>query len=178
MKKYLNYILFLLAISFCGSCNSQTKRMKSIDGQYLVEDYIKKWKANKRYTLKVLEAMPEADYDFKPADGMKTFKSQATHIASWLNNHIKKVGLTGLTKVDASSKKSLMASLEKNFDELLTYIETIDANKLGENTRMWYGQSTRSRLMNLMDNHLAHHRGQMIVYLRLKGIRAPSYVGW
>jgi uncharacterized damage-inducible protein DinB len=43
---------------------------------------------------------------------------------------------------------------------------------------MWYGSSTKNRILNLMDNHLAHHRGQMIVYLRLKGIEPPSYVGW
>ena len=29
-----------------------------------------------------------------------------------------------------------------------------------------------------MDNHLAHHRGQLIVYLRLMGLKPPSYVGW
>lgn len=29
-----------------------------------------------------------------------------------------------------------------------------------------------------MDNHLAHHRGQMIIYLRLQGIKPPAYTGW
>lgn len=149
-----------------------------MDNQYIIEDYLKKWKGNKRYTMKVLEAMPEEHYDFKPVEGMKTFKSQATHIANWLNNHIKKVGHTGLTKVDTGSKESLMASFNTIFDELLAYIETLDPDILSETTRMWYGQSTKSRLMNLMDNHLTHHRGQLIAYLRLKNIKAPSYVGW
>ncbi|MCU0354066.1 MAG: DinB family protein [Cytophagales bacterium] len=29
-----------------------------------------------------------------------------------------------------------------------------------------------------MENHIIHHRGQAIVYLRLKGIRPEGYVGW
>ncbi len=37
-------------------------------------ELIKKWKGNKRYTLKFVEAMPEDDYDFKPSDEMKSYK--------------------------------------------------------------------------------------------------------
>ncbi|NJL74904.1 MAG: hypothetical protein HC892_07620 [Saprospiraceae bacterium] len=30
----------------------------------------------------------------------------------------------------------------------------------------------------LMNDHLTHHRAQMIVYLRLKDVQPPKYVGW
>ncbi len=137
----LTFISFVLSLS----CNGQMAKKESMGNQYIIEDYLKKWKSNKRYTMKVLEAMPETHYNFKPTDGMKAFKSQANHMANWLNNHIKKVGHPGLTKVDATSKETLIASFNTIFDELLTYIETIDPNTLGETSRMWYGQSTKSR---------------------------------
>jgi uncharacterized damage-inducible protein DinB len=30
----------------------------------------------------------------------------------------------------------------------------------------------------LMHDHHTHHRGQIIVYLRLNGLKPPKYVGW
>lgn len=145
---------------------------------YIVQDYTKKWNGNKRYLLKILQAMPEENYDFKPIEGMKTFKSQTIHIYSWLNNHMKKIGLSGLTKVDTKSKESLLESITKIFDEIIEYITHIDSESLSTSMKMWYGESTHLRLLNLMDNHLSHHRGQMVVYLRLQGVKPPSYIGW
>lgn len=152
--------------------------MDAIDGDYIIQDYIKRWNANKRYLLRILSAMPEDAYDFKPTVDMKSFKSQATHIASWLTNHFKKMGHSGLTPFDKSNKRKIIASYEVFFDEIIAYVSQLNPNELKNTIKMWYGQSTKSRLMNLMDNHLAHHRGQMVVYLRLKGIKPPSYVGW
>lgn len=40
------------------------------------------------------------------------------------------------------------------------------------------GPLTRRQILILMHDHQAHHIGQLIVYLRLKGIKPPGYVGW
>jgi uncharacterized damage-inducible protein DinB len=29
-----------------------------------------------------------------------------------------------------------------------------------------------------MENHIIHHRGQAIVYLRLNGVKPKGYFGW
>ncbi len=174
----LALFLFISCVSICSSCIAQAKTMTTTDRDYIIEDYIKKWKANKRYLLKILEAMPASEYDFKPAEGMKTFKSQSTHIASWLNSHIKNVGHNGLTPLNTSSKEFIIQSYTTLFDEIIDFVSKLSPNELNQPVKMWYGQSTKSRLMNLMDNHMTHHRGQMIVYLRLKNIKPPSYIGW
>ncbi len=37
---------------------------------------------------------------------------------------------------------------------------------------------TERQIINLMNDHLTHHRAQAIVYLRLNGVMPPKYVGW
>lgn len=37
---------------------------------------------------------------------------------------------------------------------------------------------TRRQILLLLHDHQTHHIGQVIVYLRLKGIKPPAYVGW
>ena len=40
------------------------------------------------------------------------------------------------------------------------------------------GPKTRSQIIQLVDDHHTHHRAQLIIYLRLLGIKPPRYVGW
>ena len=48
---------------------------------WIVTELVEKWENNKSYTIKCLEAMPAEDYDFVPAEGMRSFMEQAVHIA-------------------------------------------------------------------------------------------------
>ncbi len=167
----LGYYFFIEGILHHNQFNH-----KNMD--FVKEELVKKWKANKRYTLKILEAMPEAAYDFKPEEGMKTFISQASHIASWLSNHITKIEPIEMPKINKSGKAALITSIDIMFDHIIAYLQQMNVEILKEEIKMWYGKSSKLRILNLMDNHLSHHRGQMIVYLRLKGIKPPSYIGW
>nr|WP_262481137.1 DinB family protein [Algibacter pectinivorans] len=35
---------------------------------------------------------------------------------------------------------------------------------------------TKRQILLLLADHITHHRGQMLVYMRLKGIKPPRYV--
>lgn len=177
------FIIWMLLMQSCIQLNSQNQEERlpmnaPAENQWLIEDLIKKWENNKKYSLEVLQAMPEEHYDFVPVKGMKSFREQASHIASGFNYQLKKSGLPALPAVKGQSKAAMIASYTEIFDSLIQNLKNYEADKLREEASMWYGSSTKLRMLNLMDNHLAHHRGQMIVYLRLKGIKAPSYIGW
>lgn len=159
------------------SLNAQTD-------SYQINDLIKKWENNGSYTLAIIDAMPEADFDFRPTTDMMTFRKQTWHIANTVTRHMERFGHPGLTPVDTTSKATILESYATIFKEVLDYLPTLSAdptqeNNLAEIVPMWYDEaSTRNRFINLMDNHISHHRGQMIVYLRLKGVTPPQYVGW
>ena len=40
------------------------------------------------------------------------------------------------------------------------------------------GPKSKLQILNLLQDHLSHHRGQLIVYLNLNNIKPPSYIGW
>ncbi|WP_374662973.1 DinB family protein [Parasegetibacter sp. NRK P23] len=37
---------------------------------------------------------------------------------------------------------------------------------------------SKLQIINLLSDHQTHHRGQLLVYLRLCGLTPPKYVGW
>jgi uncharacterized damage-inducible protein DinB len=180
-------LIVIITILFqnCTPTNSTSKTevesTKTVDNQsqsFEINDFITKWENNKTYTLAVLEAMPEEHYDFQPTEEIKSFKAQAAHIVSSFNFQMEFIGYPNLAKVDETSKASVIESYTEIFDVIIAHLKTLDTKNLGEEITPFYGRSTKSRMLNLMDNHLAHHRGQLTVYLRLKGIKPPKYVGW
>jgi len=180
--KFQHLILFL-AFQLCllpvVNAQQPAKQVKADpSNQWAVNDLVKKWEGNKEYTIGVLEAMPAEGYDFVPAEGMRSFKEQAAHIGSVFAVKMGKLGNTDLPRVDDTSKETIIASCNLIFDAIIAHLKQLPGKTLQEETKMWYGPSSKNRIMMLMDNHLAHHRGQMIVYLRLKGVEPPKYVGW
>ncbi len=142
------------------------------------KELIYKWKGNQRYTMRMLDAMPDETFDFKPAEGMKTFKSQASHIATWLRTNFRHLQGAELEKAPTKSKEEISLALQSFFDALLDYLQQAPPEELATPVKMWYGKVSKESLLSTMDNHLSHHRGQMVVYLRLQGIQPPSYIGW
>ena len=171
----MKYLLSIILISTLSSFYSQNK---DTEANWLVAELVIKWENNKSYILEMLEAMPEEHYNFVPADKMRTYKEQAEHIVGSFNYQLTKTGFFDLPSVDNANKKSLIKSYTAIFDEIISKLKNVKDSELKTKTAMWYGQSSYLRILNLADNHLAHHRGQMIVYLRLKGIKPPRYIGW
>jgi len=148
------------------------------DLQWILDELIVKWNHNKEYCIEMIEAMPEDAFEFIPADDMMSFRKQAAHIVTTLHWQMKNLEFDSLPEFDDSNKETLIASYTELFDYLISELEAMDASELKNTVDVFYGESSKRRLLNLMDNHIAHHRGQMIVYLRMKGITPPKYRGW
>lgn len=186
MKGHLVLICVVatVVLSGCSSTEETVEKqnneetMKENSNQWIVDDLIIKWENNKKYTLEMIELMPEEAMDEIPAEGMESYRWQVEHFSKSFVNQSGKIPDFPIAEIDVTTKESMLKSMEEVFDSILKYLNQINGSKLSETMEMWYGTSTRLRVFNLMDNHLAHHRGQMIVYLRLKGIKPAKYVGW
>lgn len=162
--------------------NSETE-LKSESLQWILDDLIIKWQNNKDYCIEVIDAMPEDGFNLIPSDNiqsnsMMTFWEQAVHIATTMHWQMEKLGFNDLPEFDYGSEEALISSYNSLFDYLISELEQMDPASLNETVDVFYDESTKLRLLNLMDNHVAHHRGQMIVYLRMKGVTPPKYRGW
>ncbi len=77
-----------------------------------------------------------------------------------------------------SEKEEIIASLEKAFDAVGETVAATSEEELKETVEFFAGPKSKLQILNLLLDHVTHHRGQIIVYLNLKEIEPPRYVGW
>lgn len=165
----------ILTITLMTSIFSQAQ-------SHFFEVYLEKWENSKNYMLAVAEALPEEAYGFKPTEREMTFAVQLAHInqnINWLTTTY----LVGETfeKVpfdDTLSKKELIAQLEASFNTTHTIIKSLSSADLETKVDFFAGEKTKLHILNLLQDHVTHHRGQLLVYLNLNNIKPPRYVGW
>jgi uncharacterized damage-inducible protein DinB len=163
--------MFTLFFSFFGSAQNES-----------MEIFLEKWQNSKIYLVEIAKAMPEEKYNFKPTAREMSFGEQLIHIKGnmdWL-------GTTYFTsnKFDKKkdekiySKKEIISMLEVSFDKVYEVIKNTKPEALKDKVEFFAGPKTKLQILNLLQDHVSHHRGQLIVYLNLNGIKPPSYVGW
>lgn len=122
----------------------------------------------KNYMLAVAEAMPENSYEFKPVAEVWTFNELINHIAYgiqwWEANYVKMTETAWNPPASKAGKKETIKNLQQCFAALQ---ETLSKITLNDDTVKGFYSTFE---------HIAHHRGQATVYLRLKGITPPDYI--
>ena len=148
----------------------------------LLEDFKIKWKNATDYTLEFAKAMPEENYSFKPVPAEMSFGEQLKHIAGnmvWLSSSYLNGAPTKLDPMNTgNSKKEIIDILEKSFAYAAETVNHLNEKMLNQNVDFFAGFMTKRRILLLMTDHVTHHRGQLVVYLRLNGIEPPAYRGW
>jgi uncharacterized damage-inducible protein DinB len=163
--------MFTLFFSFFGSAQNES-----------IEAFLEKWENSKTYLVEIAKAMPEESYSYKPTEREMSFREQLLHIKGnmdWL-------GTTYFTadkfekKKDKKtySKEEIISMLEMSFDKVYEVIKNTKPEALKDKVAFFAGPKTKLQILNLLQDHVTHHRGQLIVYLNLNEIKPPSYVGW
>ncbi len=125
------------------------------------------------------EKVPEADYAFQPTKEVRTFGQMLAHVANsnyWYCAAAK--GEPNPNKDDLEKTKTTKADLVKVLADALTYCEGVYAGmtdaKLVEMIKA--GQNEVPRAGRLIGNisHDNEHYGNLVTYMRIKGIVPPS----
>ena len=121
----------------------------------------------KDFTIEVFNAMPSEDYSYKPTEEVRTFAAQAYHIAysiEWFSNQLKGTPIQWSPgDENAMNKEELVKYVTEQFDALIEIV--MNSEESGQITAGVFG----------VLRHNSHHRGQMVTYLRTKGIAPPAY---
>ncbi|MBZ9731530.1 DinB family protein [Salegentibacter sp. JZCK2] len=150
---------------------------------YFKEEFPKVWKRGAHYTIAVAEAMPENLYNYKAySDGM-SFKEQQLHIVtniSFLSQLISEENRTFYNKedIDTLSKEEVIAILKIAFNYVGELLENIEPGKAFKKIKFNQEEISKENIFYLIRDHMTHHRGQSVVYLRKQGIDVPNYIGW
>lgn len=129
------------------------------------------------YITAAAEQMPEADYAFKPTPEVRSFGQLLGHVAN--AGYAFCAGATGEqgpTVADAeklASKAEIVAALHASF-AFCDKAHQMDPMKGGEAVDFFGQQHTRLSVLAFNMGHDFEHYGNMVTYLRLKGMVPPS----
>lgn len=144
--------------------------------------FLEKWDNSKDYLVAMAQLMPEQFYDFKPTERQLSFKEQLLHIKDnmdWLSKTYFYTKEYKRVKIDpAITKQETIKLLTDAFNTSAEIIKNISKEELQETVEFFAGPKSKLQILNLLQDHVTHHRGQLIVYLNLKGQEPPKYVGW
>lgn len=139
------------------------------------------WKTTKDVTLAYAQAMPEEHYGFKPVPEVRSFAEQLLHIAGanyFFMSRVKgEKPALDRAAFDAKdkSKADVIKLLEQGFEVGTTALGSLTEEQAKEEVPFGQGKMPKWRVALLVMDHTAHHRGQTVIYLRLKGITPPEY---
>jgi uncharacterized damage-inducible protein DinB len=79
---------------------------------------------------------------------------------------------------EGKSKQEIIKTVIDEFDKAAELITGFDPNRLEETGSYAHFTRTSRQFLLLLADHVSHHRGQMLVYLRMKGITPPNYIDY
>jgi uncharacterized damage-inducible protein DinB len=152
-------------------------------GKLFLKAAVTKLENSKTYTLQVAEKMPPENYNFRPMTKEMSFGEQLLHLCEnlgWLTSAYLEKGTSPFTDSDRKkkNKEEIIEVVNRVYDYALKVLKNFDEAHLGDSVNFFAGPMNKLQIINLVSDHQTHHRGQMIVYLRLNGIEPPKYVGW
>ncbi|RZL50752.1 MAG: DUF664 domain-containing protein [Pedobacter sp.] len=157
----------------------------------MLQQLIQEFEHEVNNTRKLLEAVPEKDLAYKPSEISWTMGELAQHIATiyyWYVGTFTKdeydLAADQLERGESSDIKATLALFERNVAKAREAFKALTEEKLKADWTMKVGDKVvlgpmprAIVLRGFLFNHIYHHRGEMIVYLRATGNKVPSIYG-
>ena len=173
--RHLRPILFpavLFSLLATGPLRAQSDALSS--------DVKKDYRSIRDYFVRAAEKMPEENYGFKPSPDVRSFAQQIAHVADDQYNlcapargEVRKEAYRHIEET-LSKKADLIGALKQAFAycdaayDALTDASATDVVHFGKVDK------TRFEMLNWNLWHIWEHYGNIVVYLRMKGLVPPT----
>ena len=136
------------------------------------------WTVVTGYLTRAAEQMPEAEYAFKAAPTVRSFGEIIGHVAGSQNMFCaaalgEKVPAEDEVEKNVKGKAALVEALKKSTEYCNRAYAQADA-ALGANLTMFGQQMNRMSVLAMNAVHNGEHYGNLVTYLRIKGMVPPS----
>lgn len=141
-------------------------------------------------TRRVLERLPADRFDWRPHPKSMTVAQLAQHLATIPGNVARFTGLDGFeVPIDApdykpaESREALLATFDASIAALRDALGRLDETSANATFRLKAGDREIfavpkvSMVRTMGFNHWYHHRGELVVYLRLLDVPVPVVYG-
>jgi uncharacterized damage-inducible protein DinB len=150
-----------------------------------LEMFLRAWDYEADNTVKLLRALPPAQYDFRPDAGGRSLGELAWHLAE--TDAYMSYGIEcGEFKMDAKppnierprTVEALAPGYERIHREAVARIRKLKPEDLDRTLAFFVGEmSVRNILWGAILSHGIHHRGQLSLMCRLAGGKSPGIYG-
>ena len=162
-------LLFLMVAATAASAQTADSKF--------AEEFARRWATTRKLAVGVAEAMPPVQYAFRPDPGSMSFGEQLDHIVQ--TNYAFCAGLKerAMPAIPSSTDKEVLTkAIADSFDYCSASFAGVTEDEMNRPHSTPDGRLNGRELMLALYVHMAHHRGQLEVYLRIKGIKPPQYV--
>jgi uncharacterized damage-inducible protein DinB len=132
-------------------------------------------------TVKVIEAIPEDQKDWKPAPDSRSAWELAVHICRsdvwFLNGVLTKDFAPGPQEPPAPTVQGLADWYRHEMPKMLERVLALPPSELAAIVDFYGTKLPNAHFLVWQATHNAHHRGQLSVYLRPMGARVPAIYG-
>ena len=142
------------------------------------------WTRQRSGVLAYIDAMPDSALRFRPTKGVRDFSEQIYHLA-YVNHLAVRALLPARAMVGAPdtaailrSRKALRAFTARSYDDILTFLRASpDSAFMGE-SELFSQRRPRWQWLEVAREHAVWTLGQTVPYLRLNGVKPPTYQGY
>jgi uncharacterized damage-inducible protein DinB len=130
-------------------------------------------------TRKVLAAVPQQNYDYKPSERCMSGLELSAHIALSETFFLSGVlnGAFEWKQQEFKTPAEVLAYYEESVPPLLAQVAELPASKLAQDIAFAIWNQPAVTYLSLNMSHGIHHRGQLSAYLRPMGAKVPSIYG-
>ncbi|WP_422083856.1 DinB family protein [Ulvibacterium sp.] len=167
MKKFTVFAAFLMAaITYA----QDTMVQSTIQGMLTY---------NQGQVMSLAEAFSEEQYDWRPAEGIRSVGESLLHIAGANYYLASKLGFAPPEDVDMMNiekikgKENVLAALKKSNAFILEKMTMVENDKLGEEVDFGFGKFSRLSGLLIILEHNGEHKGQLIAYARSNDVTPP-----
>jgi uncharacterized damage-inducible protein DinB len=151
----------------------QAKLVGGVIGQTVQREWMQ--------TYKVINAVPDANKDYKPEQNSRSAWQLAHHIAVCDVGFLNAVAANSFSgfpaKCDAKTIPELADWYKHEMPKALEKVLTLDGNHLGQIVEAFGMKLPSFSYLIFCNNHMIHHRGQLTTYLRPMGGKVPAIIG-
>jgi uncharacterized damage-inducible protein DinB len=150
-----------------------------------LEMFLENWDREAASTVRLLQALPADQYDFRPDPGGRSLGELAWHLAegdAYISHGVERGEFTMESRPPNIERPRTVDALAPGFErvhhEAVARIRKLTPQDLDRTISFFTGpMSIREILWNGIMAHGIHHRGQLSLMCRLAGGQAPGLYG-
>ncbi len=145
------------------------------------EDFAADWAASAAGTMAVMKSITDDKKDFAIVEGHSSLGWLAWHLTSTASAFGRIAGMNVPAIERGAQAPESVADIAAKYEEISEACKNeaakLSDEQMAEEIDALGGRMFRGKLLRLLVEHQAHHRGQMTVLLRQAGLPVPGVMG-